>query len=120
MTKNKIYHLATCSTCQRIIKSLNNGQGFVLQEIKSEPITPAQLDEMYQQTGSYEKLFSRRAMKYRARGLHEMKLSEEDYRNLILEEYTFLARPVIFVNGQIFVGNSKKTVTAVHTALGIL
>lgn len=115
--KNKIYHLGTCSTSQRIIKELNNGVGFELQDIKTEKITPAQLDQMRQKTGSYEALFSRRAMKYRAMGLHERNLTEEDYRQLILDEYTFLARPVVFIDGQIFVGNSKKTVKAAKQAL---
>ncbi len=108
----KIYHLASCSTCARIIKELNNGEGFELQNIKEEKITEAQLDEMAEKTGSYESLFSRRAMKFRAMGLHEKTLSEADYKRLILEEYTFLKRPVIWIDGEIFVGNSKKVVAA--------
>lgn len=115
--ENKIYHLGTCSTCQRIISDLNQGAGFELQDIKTDKITPAQLDQMKAKTGSYEALFSRRAMKYRAMGLHEKELSEMDYRSLILEEYTFLARPVIFINDQIFVGNNKKTLEAAKKAL---
>ncbi|MCB0684869.1 MAG: hypothetical protein KDC53_00035 [Saprospiraceae bacterium] len=102
-----------------MIKELNDGKGFILQDIKQEKITPAQLEEMKEKAGSYEALFSRRAMKYRAMGLHEKKLTEKDYRQLILDEYTFLSRPVIFIGGQIFVGNSKKTVTAAKSALGI-
>jgi len=108
----KIYHLANCNTCQRIIKELHDGKGFELQNIKTEKITPEQIDEMKDKTGSYEALFSRRAMKYRGMGLHEKTLTEENYRNLILEEYTFLKRPVIFIDNNIFVGNSKKTVAA--------
>lgn len=117
--KNKIYHLSTCSTCQRIIKQLNNGDGFELQDIKSEKITPAQLDNMKERVGRYEALFSRRAMKYRAMGLHEKTLTEDDYRQLILDEYTFLSRPVILIGDQMFVGNSKNTVTEAKAALGI-
>jgi arsenate reductase len=48
---------------------------------------------MKELAGSYEALFSRRAMKYRSMGLNEMELSEDDYRKYILEEYTFLKRP---------------------------
>ncbi len=91
--------------------------GVVLQEIKSEPITSEQLEEMAQLSGSYESLFSRRAMLFRQRGLHEQELSEDDYKNLILEHYTFLKRPVMLVNDQIFVGNSKKVVEAAKEAL---
>ncbi|WP_375325737.1 arsenate reductase family protein [Flagellimonas sp. GZD32] len=113
----KIYHLGSCSTCQRILKELEPLDGVVLQEIKSEPITSEQLEEMAQLSGSYESLFSRRAMLFRQRGLHEQELSEDDYKNLILEHYTFLKRPVMLVNDQIFVGNSKKVVEAAKEAL---
>lgn len=106
----KIYHLANCNTCQRIIGELNNGEGFELQNIKTEKITQEQLALMAEKTGSYEALFSRRAMKYKSMGLKEKTLSETDYRDLILEEYTFLKRPVILIDNKIFVGNSKKVV----------
>ena len=113
----KIYHLSTCSTCVRIIKELNPTEEVVLQDIKTEPITEAQIDEMAKMAGGYEPLFSRRAMKYKSMGLKEKILSEHDYRQLILDEYTFLSRPVMIVNEQIFVGNSKKVVEAAKEAM---
>ncbi|MGX1927828.1 arsenate reductase family protein [Flagellimonas sp. 2504JD4-2] len=113
----KIYHLGSCSTCQRILKELEPLNGVELQEIKSESITSAQLEEMKNLAGSYEALFSRRAMLFRQRGLHEQQLSEDDYKNLILEHYTFLKRPVTIIDDQIFVGNSKKIVEAAKEAL---
>lgn len=107
----KIYYLSTCSTCSRIIKELGiTHEQFEFQDIKSEPITESQLDQMKSMAGSYEGLFSRRSLKYRPMGLHEMDLSESDYKKYILEEYTFLKRPVIIVDDQIFVGNTKKVV----------
>ncbi len=112
----KIYHLSTCSTCVRIIKELNPSDDVVLQDIKTEPITEAQLDKMKQLSGSYESLFSRRAMKYKSLGLANQNLSEDDYRELILNEYTFLKRPVMVVDNQIFVGNSKSVVEAAKSA----
>ncbi|TXB66565.1 arsenate reductase family protein [Phaeodactylibacter luteus] len=115
----KIYHLSTCNTCQRIIKELGEGKGFDLQDIKTSPITEEQLDEMGRLSGSYESLFSRRARKYRAMGLHEQALQEADYKRLILEEYTFLKRPVILIDGQIFVGNTKKTIAEAAQAAGL-
>lgn len=108
---NKIYHLANCTTCQAILKETQlDRKGFELQDIKTEKITPAQLDEMKKMAGSYEALFSRRALKYKEMGLKDKSLSEKDYRNLILEEYTFLKRPVVINGNQIFIGNDKKTV----------
>ena len=114
----KIYHLSTCNTCQRIIKELGHSEDFEMQNIKEEKITAKQLDEMQKKTGSYESLFSRRAMKFRGMGLHEKELTEKDYRKLILEEYTFLKRPVIWIDDEIFVGNSKKVVAAAKAKLG--
>ena len=105
---NKIYHLKTCDTSRRILKSINL-DGFDLQEIKTEPITVVQLEEMAKLSGSYESLFSRRAKKYKQMDLKNQALNEADYRQLILDEYTFLKRPVIIINETIFIGNSKKT-----------
>ncbi len=106
----KIYYLSTCSTCQRIIAELNDGKGFNMQDIKTEKITEEQLDQMKEMVGNFESLFSRVAMKYRSMGLNEKVLTETDYKNLILEEYTFLKRPVIIIDDRIFVGNLAKTI----------
>lgn len=108
----KIYYLKTCDTCKKIIKSLPNTDGFILQDIKEEPITVKQLEEMHALTGSYEKLFSKRAKLYKERGMKDMNLTENDFKQYILEHYTFLSRPVIIANNKIFVGNSPKNVTA--------
>ncbi|WP_284651065.1 arsenate reductase family protein [Flavobacterium terrisoli] len=106
----KIYHLKTCSTCQRILKSLPKLDTFQLQDIKTEPMTVKQLDEMAQLAGSYETLFSRRATLYKEMGLKDEQLNEADFKRYILEHYTFLSRPVIVADDKIFVGNSPKVV----------
>lgn len=109
----KIYYLSSCSTCTRIIKELDlKNKNFEFQDIKTEKISATQLSEIKKMTGSYEALFSKAAMKYKALGLGKMKLTEEDYKNYILEEYTFLKRPVILIRDKIFVGNSKNTIAA--------
>lgn len=113
----KIYYLSTCSTCQRILKEWKPGKDVVLQEIKTEKISPAQLDEMVIMAGSHEKLFSRIALKFRSLGLNKKKLGEKDYRKYILEEYTFLKRPVLINGGEIFIGNSPKNVKAAKDSL---
>ncbi|RMB59089.1 hypothetical protein EAX61_08475 [Dokdonia sinensis] len=112
----KIYHLSTCNTCQRIIKEINPSDDVILQDIKTEAITEEQLEEMKAMVGTYEALFSKRAQLYRQRGLNEQNLSEDDYKRLILEHYTFLKRPVMIVNDEILVGNSKKVVAAATEA----
>ncbi len=113
-----IFHLASCSTCQRILKEWKPGKDVLLQDIKTEKITPAQIDLMAKLAGSYEPLFSRVAIKFRSLGLNEMSLKEKEYRKYILEEYTFLKRPVLILDDRIFIGNSKSNVAAAKDALG--
>ena len=113
----KIYYLSTCDTCRRIIDTLDGLPGFVFQDIRQENIGPEDLDRIAGQVGSYEALFSRRARKYRSMGLGEQDLTENDYRRLILDEYTFLKRPVLVIDDQVFVGNARKTVEAARNAL---
>ncbi len=114
----KIYHLGNCTTCQAIIKETKIGNaGFDMQDIKFEKITPAQIDTMKKMAGSYEALFSRRAIKYKEMGLKDKPLTEKDYRQLILDEYTFLKRPVVIINDKIFIGSEKKNVAALKKAV---
>ena len=114
----KMYHLGHCTTCQAIIKETGIDQHpVVFQNIREEKITAAQLDEMKKLAGSYEALFSRRALKYKELGLKDKNLSEKDYRQYILQEDTFLKRPVTILGNQIFIGNDKKMVAALKAAL---
>jgi len=114
----KIWWLSTCSTCQKILQEIQaEKKGFALQDIKMEKITPAQLEELKEKAGSYEALFSRRAIKYKEMGLKDKPLAEKDYRRLILEEYTFLKRPVILMGDELFVGSEKATVERLKLVL---
>ena len=106
----KCYYLSTCSTCTRILKEWNLGSDYVLQDIKTEPMTESQVDEMIALAGSAESLFSRRAQKYKIMELGDKTLAEKDYRQLIIDEYTFLKRPVLISGDNIFIGNAKKTI----------
>lgn len=113
----KAYYLSTCSTCKKILSQLDLPNSFVLQDIKTNKITDEQLEELHALAGSYEALFSKRAMKYKSMGLKDKKLSENDLKKLILEEYTFLKRPVFIIDKQLFVGSSKQTVEALKEAI---
>ena len=108
----KIYYLSTCDTCRNIIKRLGGLDDFEKQDIKTEPITSVQLKEMKEMAGSYESLFSRRAIKYKEMKLKDQALTENEYKRLIMEEYTFLKRPVMIIGKMIFVGNEEKTIQA--------
>lgn len=112
----RIYHLSSCSTCQRILKELNPGPEVELIDIKEKNIDADTLDWLKEKTGSYESLFSRRAMKFRSLGLHEQNLTEADYRKHMLEEYTFLKRPFMIYDDQVFIGNAAKEVEKAKAA----
>ena len=113
----KVYFLQTCDTCRRILKEINL-EGFDKNEIKTNPITVSQLEEMYSFSNSYEALFNKRAKKYKSMGLKNEVITEDDYRQFILEEYTFLKRPVFLVENDIFIGNSKKEIDRLKEKIG--
>ena len=113
----KIYYLSSCNTCMRIINEISLPEDFILQDIKTEPITLEQIEQMRALTDSYESLFSKRARLYKELELKDKSLTDGDYKTYILEHYTFLKRPVLLYNNQIFIGNSKKTVAAAKTAI---
>ena len=112
----RIFYLSTCDTCKRIMNSWNL-EGLELQDIKTEPMTAEQVDHMIALAGSAEALFSKRARKYKELGLKDQDLSDDHIRQFIIDEYTFLKRPVLVLDDQIFVGNSKKVVEAAAEAL---
>lgn len=114
---NKVYYLSTCNTCKRILTELNLPEHFILQDIKSDAVTPSQLAAMKALAGSFQALLNKRAQRYKQQGLSEKHLSENDIEALILAHYTFLKRPVIMINNKIFIGNSKKVIEAVKQAL---
>lgn len=114
--KNTIYYLASCSTCKKIIKSLPNNN-LIFHDIRQDPITESELDNMKNLAGSYDALFSRKAQLYKERGLKNEILSEEKIKALILEHYTFLSRPVFIIDGKIYIGNSQKVINEVISVL---
>ena len=110
---NKAYTLSTCDTSKRILKQANiTSEHFEIIDIKKQNLNSEELDNLKSLAGSYEALFSRRAQKYKSMELKNKSLSELDYRDLILLDYTFLKRPVIVIDISIFIGNSKNNVAA--------
>lgn len=113
----KVYFLQTCDTCRRILKEVPL-ENFERQEIKSNPISVSQLEEMYSFSNSYEALFNKRAKKYKAMDLKGETISEREYKQFILDEYTFLKRPVFIIENEIFIGNSKKEIERLKKKIG--
>ena len=115
--KNTLFYLASCDTCRKIIKSLPKDLSLVYHDIKQNPITTAQLEEMKALAGSYEALFSKKAQLYKAMDLKNKSLTEADYKKYILEHYTFLSRPVFIIEDQIYIGNTQQNMLQVTKAL---
>ena len=114
---NKIYYLASCDTCRKIIKSLPNPEKLEFHDIRQNPITASELEEMYSLSSSYEALFSKKAQLYKSMNLKNKSLTEEDYKKYILEHYTFLSRPVFIINNKIYIGNSQQNMLQVLKVL---
>ena len=114
---NKIYYLASCDTCRKIIKSLPKDHNLVFHDIKQDPITLEELEEMQRLSGSYEALFSKKAQLYKSMDLKNKSLTEDDFKKYILEHYTFLSRPIFIIDGKIYIGNSQQNMLQVMKAL---
>lgn len=114
---NTIYYLASCDTCRKIIKSLPKDANLKYHDIKQDPLTEKEIDEMYNLSGSYESLFSKRAQLYKQLGLKDKNLTEIDFKKYLLEHYTFLSRPVFIIDDKIYIGNSQKVINEVISVL---
>lgn len=114
---NKIYYLASCDTCRKIIKSLPNPDKLEFHDIRQNPITEKELEEMHSLSESYEALFSKKAQLYKSMDLKNKSLTEADFKKFILEHYTFLSRPVFIIDDKIYIGNGQKNILEVIKAL---
>lgn len=113
----KIYYLSTCDTCRRILKEWKPSDAIPLIDLKKNPLDEDELALLYSLAGSYESLFNKRARKLRENGLKSSELDESDFKRLLLEHYSFLKRPILLFDDQLFIGNSKKTVDAAKACM---
>jgi arsenate reductase (glutaredoxin) len=92
-----VYWLPHCSTCRKAVGWLEERGVPVrsFRDLKAEPLSRAEVEALAERAGGAGALFSRRAMKYRAMGLHERTLTDDDLLRLMAEEYTFVTRPVV-------------------------
>lgn len=101
----RVYHLGTCSTCKRIIGEVSWPNDISFIDIKNQAITAEVLDLLKEQYGTFQAVFSKKAKRY-----VEVKDSitcDDDYKQLILSDYTFLKRPVILYGDFYSVGNDR-------------
>ena len=110
MIKVKLYGLPHCSTCKKAVEFLENAGVEIekFHDIKENRLSRKDVEKLVKSAGSAESLFSKRAMKYRAMGLHRRKLLESDMIDLMTDEYTFIRRPVLITGKMALAGFSKK------------
>lgn len=107
-----VYWLPHCTTCQKAVDYLHAQHVKVrgMRDLKAQPLTRPEVEDLARKVGGPEKLFSKRAMKFRKMGLHEQTLSDDDLLRLMSEEYTFITRPVIVAGERATAGFSQKRI----------
>lgn len=105
---NTYIYLSTCNTCMRILKELDLPEETKLQDVKQQPISASQLQELYDITQSYEALINKRSKVYAALKKEGTVFDEALFKKLLLTAYSCLKRPILFWNGQYYIGNAKK------------
>lgn len=112
------YWLPKCTTCQKA-EAFIKDKGATIKhyvDVKTQQVDRQTLEQLAAQLGGVENLFSKRALKYRAMGLHLRTLSDAEMLDLMHEEYTFIKRPVIVTTtGQVIAGFVKKPYEALFS-----
>jgi arsenate reductase (glutaredoxin) len=112
----QVYWLPHCSTCQKADEHLKR-LGVAVEgyhDVKATPIGEAALDSLITGIGGADRLFSKRAMKYRSMGLDKQDLSAAEMTHHMLTEYTFIKRPALLLDdGRVLAGYSAKQYDAV-------
>lgn len=106
-----LYWLPNCSTCQKAEKFLGNQNAKVAEfhNIKENTLSREEIEKLAEKVGGADKLFSRRAIKYREMKLNERELSEDEMLDLMSSEYTFIKRPVLVSGESAIAGFSEKS-----------
>lgn len=109
-----VYWLPHCTTCQKAVEHLHARHVPIrsFRDLKAQPLQRAEVEDLARKVGGVEKLFSKRAMKYRKMGLHEREVSEDEMAQLMADEYTFITRPVIVHGDRATAGFTPKRLDA--------
>jgi len=117
----QFYGLPHCTTCQKVQAQLES-HGVKLKQyvnVKTDSVDRTTLESLAAKLGGVEKLFSKRALKYRAMNLHlrQTPLTEDEMLDLMASEYTFIRRPTLVTkSGQVYAAPSKKQLEALYNA----
>ena len=78
-------------------------------DLKNQPIDEETLEFLKSYVSSYADLINKRSKKYQELDLKNKELSEDQIKEILLNEYTLLKRPIFIDGDQVFIGNSSKT-----------
>lgn len=106
-----LYRLPNCSTCKKAELFLNNQNVKIIDfhNLKETSLTRKEVEQLAEKVGGADKLFSRRAVKYREMRLQSRKLSDAEMLDLMASEYTFIKRPVLVFGEKAIAGFSEKS-----------
>lgn len=104
------YWLPNCTTCQKAKRRLDYHRvaATKFRDIKTEPLSRAEIQRLAALVGGAENLFSRRSVKYRELGLKDKTLSAGEMLDLMEGEYTFLKRPILVRGDEAIAGFFEK------------
>ena len=89
---------------------MEHNESFNKIDLKKHPLKESDLEELFNVSKSYESLFNKRAVLFREIKKNLKKINEKNYKKMLLSHYSFLKRPVLLMNGKLFIGNFKETV----------
>lgn len=110
MSENTFYWLPNCSTCVKAKNHIERHglRDFEVRDIKENPLSRFEVEDLSVKLGGANELFSRRAIKYREMKLNERELTDYEMLELMAEEYTFLKRPILVYKGKAIAGFFEK------------
>lgn len=115
--QNTFVYLKTCDTCRKILNEIKLPQPFHLREIKSNPLTADEIQQLGKLSGSFVSLINKRAQKFKQPPYAALALNEATAKELLAADYTFLKRPILLAKGKLIAGNSKADIEAMKELL---
>ncbi len=111
MKEVKLYWMPNCSTCQKAASWLERRGVKVTEfrDIKENSLSRVEVEELVKMLGGPGELFSKRAVKYREMKLNEREVLLAEMMELMTDEYTFLKRPIMVIDGKAVAGFFEKS-----------
>jgi arsenate reductase len=111
MKELTLYWSRGCSTCQKAVRWLGRRDVKIakFRDIKDEPLSRTEVENLAKMLGGPEELFSKRSVKYREMKLGEREVPPAEMLDLMAGEYTFLKRPIMAIGDKAVASFFEKT-----------